>query len=304
MLRYTDITGMEVDKVQRAVERLRAFEPKKGYYVAFSGGKDSQCIYHLCLRSGVKFDAHYNVTSVDPPELIRFIRKQYPSVSFDIPHDKDGNPLTMWNLIVRKRMPPTRLVRYCCDKLKECGGKDRVVVTGVRWAESVRRKSNRGLITAFNRKAATVAQENGAEYAGTLRGGIVMNYDDCATRRTVEQCYRTMKVLLNPIIDWSDEDVWEYLNEVERVPHCELYDQGFERIGCIGCPMADTAAELERYPKYRDNYLRAFDRMIKARAAAGLRNDTFTDAQAVMDWWLGNERVAKVKGQLDLLEEE
>lgn len=92
MLRYIDITGEQVDKVQAAVERLKAFEPEEGYYVAFSGGKDSQCVYHLCVRAGVKFDAHYSVTSVDPPELVRFIRTQYPDVHFDIPHDKDGRP--------------------------------------------------------------------------------------------------------------------------------------------------------------------------------------------------------------------
>ena len=51
MLRYTDITGVQVDKVQTAINRLRAFEPADGYYVAFSGGKDSQCIYHLCKRA-------------------------------------------------------------------------------------------------------------------------------------------------------------------------------------------------------------------------------------------------------------
>ena len=62
------------DKVEKAIQRLRVFEPPEGYHVAFSGGKDSQCIYHLCQAAGVKFDAHYSVTSVDPPELIRFIR--------------------------------------------------------------------------------------------------------------------------------------------------------------------------------------------------------------------------------------
>lgn len=143
MLRYTDITGAQIDKVQAAVDRLRSFEPPDGYYVAFSGGKDSQCIYHLCKRAGVKFDAHYHVTSVDPPELVRFIRTQYPDVKLDFPRDEGGRVITMWNLIPRKHMPPTRRVRYCCEQLKESGGKGRVTVTGVRWAESYRRKKIR-----------------------------------------------------------------------------------------------------------------------------------------------------------------
>ena len=102
------------DKVEKAIQRLRVFEPPEGYHVAFSGGKDSQCIYHLCQAAGVKFDAHYSVTSVDPPELIRFIRGNYPDVAFDYPRDRDGKVITMWNLIPKKCMPPTRMVRYCC----------------------------------------------------------------------------------------------------------------------------------------------------------------------------------------------
>ena len=71
------------DKVQMSVDLIRKWEPEEGYYVAFSGGKDSQCVYHLCQIAGVKFDAHYSVTSVDPPELVRFIREHYPDVQFE-----------------------------------------------------------------------------------------------------------------------------------------------------------------------------------------------------------------------------
>ena len=305
MLRYTDITGEKVDKVQTAVKRLKAFEPEEGYRVAFSGGKDSQCIYHLCVRAGVKFDAHYSVTSVDPPELVRFIRTQYPDVHFDIPHDKDGRPITLWSLIAKKKIPPTRQKRYCCEKLKEDAGDGRVVVTGVRWQESVRRKNSAGLITGFGESVRNAAMDTGAEVVETGKKGVVLNYDDAATRRTVEQCYRTSKVLLNPIVDWTEEDVWEYLNEVENVPHCELYDRGMKRLGCVGCPMnTRTEEELEAYPKYRDNYLRAFGRMLQEREKAGLPTK-WTSAQDVMDWWLGKKRLAdKIDGQMDLWEEE
>lgn len=101
-----DLMGKKHDKVQTAIDRLRAFEPEDGYYLAFSGGKDSQCIYHLAEMAGVKFDAHYRITSVDPPELVRFIKTQYPDVHMDYPRDKDGKVITMWNLIPRKLTPP------------------------------------------------------------------------------------------------------------------------------------------------------------------------------------------------------
>lgn len=129
--------------VEVAIERLKAFEPKEGYYLAFSGGKDSVTVKALADMAGVKYDAHYNVTSVDPPELVRFVQS-FPDVIFDFPTDKNGRVITMWNLIPTKRMPPTRKVRYCCADLKESRGEGRFVVTGVRKDESVRRKMTRG----------------------------------------------------------------------------------------------------------------------------------------------------------------
>ena len=118
-----DKNGVIRDKVEAAIARLQTFEPKEGYYVAFSGGKDSQCVYHLCKIAGVKFDAHYAITSVDPPELIYFIREHYPDVEFTRQHDKDGKPITMWSLIAQHTIPPTRKSRYCCAALKEPGGR-------------------------------------------------------------------------------------------------------------------------------------------------------------------------------------
>ena len=47
------------DKVQVAIMRLQQFQPPEGYYLAFSGGKDSVVLYDLAVKSGVKFDAHY-----------------------------------------------------------------------------------------------------------------------------------------------------------------------------------------------------------------------------------------------------
>lgn len=165
--------GEICDKVEIAIKRLKAFCPPEGYYVAFSGGKDSQCAYHLCKMAGVKFDAHYNVTSVDPPELVQFIKSHYPDVQFDYPRDSKGNVITMWNLIPAERMPPTRLVRYCCETLKETSGKGRYTVTGVRQAESANRKRNQGVITIPNSddKLQKELEELGANFTQTPRGG-------------------------------------------------------------------------------------------------------------------------------------
>ncbi len=269
------------DKVQTTINRLRLYEPPDGYYVAFSGGKDSQAVYHLCKEAGVKFDAHYNLTTVDPPELVYFIRNHYPDVIVDHP------AMTMWQLIVKKGMPPTRLVRYCCDKLKENCGLNRFVVTGVRWQESVKRKNNRAML----------------EINAYTKNKIKLNSDNTDNRRLLETCILKGKHILNPIIDWSENDVWEYLNS-RKLPHCCLYDEGFSRIGCIGCPMSGTKGmlfEFERYPKYKKIYLHAFDRMLKNRANNGKPFTNWHCADDVMQWWIyGNSKEVIDENQLTL----
>lgn len=288
MLKWVDLMGEAHDRVQTAIDRLRNFEPPEGYYLAFSGGKDSQCIYHLAKQAGVKFDAHYEVTSVDPPELVRFIKRQYPDVNFYMPHDKNGKPVTMWSLIASHSMPPTRFVRYCCAQLKETAGGGRLVVTGVRWSESVRRSKTRHLIDSGKKE------------------GQYTNYDNEDTRKMVEQCYLKRRTTLNPIIDWDEEDVWEYLNTIIKVQHCELYDQGFKRLGCIGCPMQQPEGilkEFERWPKYKELYLRAFERMLDARKDSP-RPRSWKTPEEVMEWWLGHEKnVRAYENQMDIEEE-
>ena len=158
------------EKVSKSIERLKAFEPPEGYYLAFSGGKDSVVCKTLLDMAGCKYEAVYRVTSVDPPELVRFIKEKHPDVKREVPRDKDGKPITMWNLIPRKLMPPTRIVRYCCADLKESGGDGRMTVTGVRWAESVNRQRNQGEVTIMGRRAG--AELGGNEnFMSTDRGG-------------------------------------------------------------------------------------------------------------------------------------
>ena len=148
MLKELTLEG-EIDKVQIAINRLKLHEPPEGYYVAFSGGKDSCVILDLVKRAGVKYDAHYNLTTVDPPELVQFIRREYPEAW----EQRNKPEKTMWDLIVQKRMPPTRLVRYWCQYLKEGGGIDRIVITGVRHQESAKRAKRKMVETCNQRRS-------------------------------------------------------------------------------------------------------------------------------------------------------
>lgn len=294
-----------IDKVQTAIERLKAFEPKdRPYWLAFSGGKDSCVILELAKMAGVKFEAHYRVTSVDPPELVRFIKKVHPEVSFDIPHDKNGKPVSMWSLLKSRTLPPTRIARYCCKELKESGGNGTITITGVRWAESVNRKTNQGIVTVQDKKASKSEELANAGAKQTKRGGVVLNDDNDEARRAVEVCFRTHKTIVNPIIDWLDEDVWEFIHKY-NVPYCELYDQGYKRLGCIGCPMNIKAAEeMERYPKYKEQYLRCFDKMMQNIKDRELyERCRWKTGQDIYNWWVGEATTAS-DAQLSLLETE
>lgn len=255
----TDLFGR--DLVDMAVRRLQAHEPPEGYYLAFSGGKDSCCIKALSDMAGVKYDAHYSVTTVDPPELLRFMRQHHANVIWDRPEK------TMWQLIIDHGCPPTRLMRYCCEELKERGGAGRVVVTGLRWAESARRANS---------------------------------------RKMVEACYKTQRTLVNPIIDWPDDLVWSFIRE-RGLAYCSLYDEGYKRLGCVMCPMhhpAGQRADAERWPGFYKAYMRAFGKMIERCAADG-KPRTWQAAQDVMDWWLtpGAKATDPTEGQMGLFDE-
>lgn len=286
-------------KEKQAIELLKMFTPEdEPYYLCYSGGKDSDCIRILAQLAGVPHEIHHNVTSVDAPETMRYI-KSVPDVSIDIPHDRNGNRLTMWNLIEKKKMPPTRLVRYCCSDLKENGGKGYLKITGVRAAESRTRAENGGAVKIIG-KPVTVqkkAQELGAEYSITQKGGIVLNMDNDASRRLVEHCFRTTATMVNPILNWTDDEVWEFLHHYGCNSN-PLYQCGFNRIGCIGCPMAGKQhrySQFTRYPKYKNLYIRAFDRMLAARSES---NTTWRTGLDVFHWWMGDD-----PAQLSIFEE-
>ena len=244
------------NKVDIAIERLQNLAPADGYYLSFSGGKDSVTLYRLAEMAEVKFDAHYNITTVDPPELVQFIKQEYPTVERHHPEK------SMWALISDHQCPPSRQQRYCCQALKEGGGTGRVVLTGIRWAESNRRRK----------------------------------------RHMTEACMTDgTKTFVNPIIDWTDADVWEFIRSY-KVPYCLLYDEGFKRLGCVLCPMSrNSKRDIERWPKIAAQYVRTFDKLIIERTTKG-KKTTFKTGQEWFDWWITREGKSTSEGQLVMFE--
>lgn len=217
--------------------------------------------------AGVDYEAHYSVTSVDPPELMRYVMEYHPDVQWDYPRDKNGKRISMWTLIAEHTLPPTRMVRYCCSALKESHGEGRVTITGVRWAESANRKALHGVVDFQTKPKGTEkrAKQLGADFDYNKHGSVILNNDNDENRRLVEQCYRTRKTLVNPIVRWTDQDVWDFIHAY-HLPYCSLYDEGFARLGCIGCPLSgrkNMERDFERWPRYRELYIRAFEKMIE-----------------------------------------
>ena len=232
-----------VDKVQQAIALLREHEPPEGYYLCFSGGKDSVVIYELAKQAGVKFDAYHNVTTVEPPQLMRFIRDNYPDVI------KESPRYTMAQLIVKYGIPPTRRYRYCCQELKERGGKGRVKITGIRSEESPRR----------------------------------------AKRPQIDPDRYSKGKFVHVIKNWTGADVWQFIRE-RNLPYCSLYDEGFDRIGCVLCPFqtpANTQRDLDRFPAIADYYRRACQKAFEAR---GDNARQWTSGDDMFNWWINGRR--------------
>lgn len=271
------------DLEQTAMERLRfAAEMslrvyKRPLVITYSGGKDSDVLLHLAGAAGIQYEVLHSLTTADAPETVRhvldtFRRLELTGVKCEIDaHVRpDGTRTTMWNLIPRKLMPPTRVARYCCLELKESSARNRWIATGVRWAESAKRKQ-RGVMETIHKDK---------------KKRLVLMDDNDESRMLMENCQLKGTRTVNPIIDWGEDDVLSYC-AAEKICMNPLYACGWKRVGCIGCPMASKHryAEFKRYPKIKAAYVRAFDRMLAERQKRGLPCDWQTGTD-VMHWWM------------------
>lgn len=286
-----------MDKLNIAVRRLQTASDMslhlygRPLLVTYSGGKDSDACIEVAKIAGIPFEVQHSITTADAPETVRHVRNKFRQLELAGIHCEITYPTykglrtSMWDLIPRKLMPPTRLVRYCCEILKETSGADRWIITGVRWAESTRRKANRGIY----------------ETNGSKTAKVILNNDNDDLRLVTETCASKNKRTVNPIIDWTDDDVWDLLKD-RRVACNPLYCE-FNRVGCVGCPMAGKSGrerEFLRWPRYKRLYLAAFERMLAERQRRG-KPTVWQDAMDIYRWWMEYD---VLPGQLDLLEED
>lgn len=265
--RFNNIVANSLERFKIALEISRK-NYGKALYIAFSGGKDSVCLYGLARLVAEQLGEslsdvatfHYNITNLDPPELVSFVKKEYVDVELIQPKE------TIWHMIENHSIPPTRLVRYCCQNLKEVKVKDAVLVTGVRWQESARRKDRRGIY----------------EYLKT-NSRDVLKTDNTEERREIENCMKFNQIIINPIVDWMEDDVWFFIKQ-QNLKYCDLYNKGYRRLGCIGCPMAGAKQrqkQFEQYPKYKEQFIRTFNKMIERHPKS-----TWKSGEECFNWWV------------------
>lgn len=290
-----DKEKLAIARLQDAA-RLSLHRFKRPLRVTYSGGKDSQVLLALAERAGIDFEVIHSHTTADAPETVYFIRSQFRDLELKgekcqilMPRYKDS-PISMWTLIPKKLMPPTRTVRYCCQVLKEVNGKGCFNATGVRWAESQRRKNGRGVMEIMNKDP---------------KRRIILANDNDPKRQLFETCNLKAEMVVNPIVDWTDDDVWDYIH-AEHLPINPLYCEGWKRVGCVGCPLAGGKVmqkEFARWPKYEKLYIMAFDRMLKARKDAGKETVAWGNGVDVFHWWL-DDGVMPGQISMDDLEDE
>lgn len=280
-----------MDLEQSAFEALRFASAqslklyKQPLVITYSGGKDSDVLLHLAGKSGIPYEVLHSLTTADAPETVWHVRETFRRLELanvkcviDAHVQPDGKCATMWNLIPKKMVPPTRIKRYCCAVLKETGGRGRFIATGVRWDESSRRKNSRGAIEVSTRDK---------------NKRLILMDDNDESRMQFESCQLKGQRTVNPIVGWTTADVWDYVT-AEHIPMNPLYRCGFCRVGCIGCPMAGKSRTMEfaMYPKIKLAYIRAFDRMLderrrRGKMAGGMRwGDNGLD---IFNWWMEND---------------
>lgn len=207
--------------VAEAIQFLRQHEPPEGYFVGFSGGKDSIVTLELVRMAGVKHEAWHSCTRIDPPEVYRFIKEHYPEVQWAYPKG------SLWEAIKKKR-PPLRLRRWCCDFLKKDPTKSNPLkdrVMGMRAGESTRR----------------------------------------AGRPRIDYYKRLKQTVYKPIFEWNEEQVWDFI-ESRHLPYPKLYDEGFARVGCCWCPflMANNQTRLIKHMQRWPGIYKAFESTVKS----------------------------------------
>jgi len=249
-------TGL--NKVQFAIQLLRTWEPVNGYYFGDSGGKDSAVTRDLLIKAGVKFDGHYCVSPIDPPQIYEFLKQYHPDTQWDF------YARGFWKLVEQKGLP-MRTARWCCERIKEAGGEGRVVVLGNRASEGNIRRHQ------------CFVEESQIKKRNKTFIRPILKFDDY----DVWQYIRENEV---PYCYLYDEGTQR-----------KGYGEGiFKRLGCVLCPFSrNIDRETQYFPKIVANWKRACDRIVERYKAQGYMTKAgkpqkrrFETGEQLYQWWI------------------
>ena len=259
-------------KIQHSVELIRKaekialmYDSDNGYFNTFSGGKDSQALFHIVKMSGVKFKTYMSLTSVDPGDVIRFVKTEYPSVIRQKPK------MSIFQKAVEMGILPTMRVRWCCAEFKESAGAGKVTLIGIRKEESARRAKRHEVEVSSKKFSGNLdefeqwsVEEIGRKQKRKSKRKINEDEFSVNTDNEVRCINGKDSILISPIFDWTEKDVWYFLNNIIKAPHCKLYDEGYTRLGCILCPMSQPKQkrmEMQRFPHVKRNWIEAIKKI-------------------------------------------
>lgn len=164
--------------------------------------------------------------------------------------------------------------RYCCAYLKEQSGSGTTTLVGVRAAESARRAKRKEIeIQGHKDSSELLDQFNRNE---ELSHTCVKGND---------------KIIIMPIFHWTDKDVWNFIRE-QKMDYCQLYDEGYKRIGCIFCPMTDKksiAKYRKKYPRIEKQIKKSIQCLLDDKESYLSKvtiNRRRINADEVFEWWI------------------
>lgn len=180
-------------------------------------------------------------------------------------------------------------VRWCCADFKENAGAGRVTLTGVRRLESSRR-AKRNEMEVSGKKFSGSAEQFGKwqeQQVEKIKRRMLKqegkhlgeDYFSLDKDREIRCIGGKDTIIVNPMLKWSETDVWYFLDSVVCVPHCELYDRGYRRIGCILCPMSShkqKLRELQDYPHVKRGWIKAIKEI---RRGGGITKHQYAQTQ-------------------------
>ena len=180
--------------------------------IAYSGGKDSEILYHLCQKAQINFQAYYNSTTIDEPGTITWVAT-HPNTTINRP------PRTFFD-ILRHRGFPSSDRRFCCRELKHRRIGE-YVITGVRAAESKKRREK------YNEPEQCIRYANGKTSRQLMP---LLNWTD----KDIETYITIENIKCHP----------HYYDNEGRF-------QVKRRIGCLACPLRNDhgKAQFQKYPK-------------------------------------------------------